>query len=69
MSCSSPVECPFSCRYTGPPCCPFIGVPVCEATCNTRCKMTDCPDECPDDCFYPEADYCCPRSGEAQCKS
>lgn len=31
--------------------------------------MTPCPSECPDDCQYPDADYCCPKSGTAVCNS
>lgn len=65
----SPDDCPFNCRYNGPPCCPFLGQPVCEPICQTfvACKVTPCPDECPGDCRYPNADYCCPKSGEAVC--
>lgn len=65
----SPEECPFSCRYDGPPCCPFNGKPVCEPVCNTlvACKVTPCPSNCPGHCHYPDADYCCPRSGKAVC--
>jgi hypothetical protein len=29
--------------------------------------VTPCPDECSGDCHYPNADYCCPKSGEAVC--
>ncbi|KAI9495169.1 hypothetical protein BDB00DRAFT_760499, partial [Zychaea mexicana] len=63
-------ECPYSCEYTGPKCCPFIGQPECY-TCETfvPCHETPCPDECPDNCFYPDADWCCPKSGEPICKS
>ncbi|KAI8068145.1 uncharacterized protein B0P05DRAFT_475027, partial [Gilbertella persicaria] len=67
----SPAECPFSCRYTSSPCCPFIGEPVCEPTCYTfaPCEVTPCPADCPYDCFYPNADYCCPQSGQAVCRN
>ncbi|KAL9541629.1 hypothetical protein MBANPS3_009008 [Mucor bainieri] len=66
-----PKECPFSCRYNGPPCCPFLGQPECEPPCQTfaPCKVTPCPDDCPDDCQYPDADYCCPQSGTPVCNS
>lgn len=65
----SPKECPFSCRYTGPPCCPFLGAPICEP-CETfaPCQETPCPKECPDSCFYPDADRCCPKSGQPVCR-
>ncbi|KAI8141386.1 hypothetical protein BJV82DRAFT_618992 [Fennellomyces sp. T-0311] len=64
-----PEECPYSCQYTGPSCCPFIGQPECH-TCETLvpCHETPCPDDCPDDCFYPDADHCCPKSGQPVCR-
>ncbi|KAI9248533.1 hypothetical protein BDA99DRAFT_416155, partial [Phascolomyces articulosus] len=62
-------ECPFSCEYSGPRCCPFIGQPQCRV-CQTLvpCHETPCPSECPDSCFYPDADFCCPKSGTPICK-
>lgn len=67
----SPEECPFSCEYNGPPCCPFNGVPKCAPRCQTfvPCAVTPCPEECPDNCFYPDAGSCCPLSGAAVCRS
>ncbi|KAG2235726.1 hypothetical protein INT48_009141 [Thamnidium elegans] len=64
-----PKECPFNCRYSGSPCCPFQGKPECAPVCNTfvACHVTPCPDSCPGDCYYPNADYCCPKSGKAVC--
>ncbi|KAI7861224.1 hypothetical protein BDF14DRAFT_1739498, partial [Spinellus fusiger] len=68
---TSPKECPFSCRYNGPECCPFHGKPVCEAPCpsSLNCKVTECPSECPDNCIHPNADHCCPKSGQSVCKA
>ncbi|KAI7885596.1 hypothetical protein K492DRAFT_102034, partial [Lichtheimia hyalospora FSU 10163] len=63
----SPEECPYSCRYTGPACCPFLGEPICQAPCLVPCKETPCPESCPDNCFYPNADICCPKSGQPVC--
>lgn len=44
---------------------------MCEPPCQTfaPCKVTPCPPECPGDCQYPDADYCCPKSGTAVCNS
>ncbi|ORX60304.1 hypothetical protein DM01DRAFT_240955, partial [Hesseltinella vesiculosa] len=69
----SPDECPYSCRYSGPPCCPFLGEPTCENLCpedfdTSKCHVTPCPDNCADDCFYPNADPCCPYSGSPICQ-
>ncbi|CAO3595328.1 unnamed protein product [Absidia cylindrospora] len=71
FSIDSPDDCPFSCEYHGPPCCPFIGQPTCLPPCETfvPCEVTPCPDDCPNDCFYPNADYCCPHSGQPICRS
>ncbi|KAI7854303.1 hypothetical protein BDC45DRAFT_569408 [Circinella umbellata] len=68
FSCSE--ECSFSCEYTGPKCCPFIGKPDCYV-CDTfaPCQETSCPKDCPNDCFYPDADWCCPKSGTPICKN
>ncbi|KAI8983552.1 hypothetical protein BDB01DRAFT_702899, partial [Pilobolus umbonatus] len=67
----SPDECPFSCTYGGPSCCPLLGTPVCKPPCNTfaPCAVTPCPKNCKGDCFYPDADYCCPLSGKAVCRN
>ncbi|ORY91960.1 hypothetical protein BCR43DRAFT_419916, partial [Syncephalastrum racemosum] len=65
----SPEECPYSCKYNGPACCPFIGAPVCDTSCqDTHCPPEKpCPDDCPDACVYPEDDPCCPHMGEPVC--
>ncbi|KAI9343364.1 hypothetical protein BD770DRAFT_329497, partial [Pilaira anomala] len=66
----SPEECPDFCNYSGPPCCPFNGEPVCEPVCQTfvPCEVTPCPADCPGNCYYPNAPLCCPKSGEAVCR-
>ncbi|KAI8070712.1 hypothetical protein BC940DRAFT_226005, partial [Gongronella butleri] len=69
---SSPDACPHSCKYHGPPCCPFLGVPTCEDDCpagfdRANCPVTPCPEACAEDCFYPNADPCCPYAGEPVC--
>lgn len=63
----SPEDCPYSCHYNGPPCCPFLGEPICQSPCTVPCHETPCPESCPDDCFYPDADICCPKSGQPVC--
>ncbi|KAI8887898.1 hypothetical protein K501DRAFT_241677 [Backusella circina FSU 941] len=65
-----PMHCRIFCDFSEDTCCPFDKEPVCAPVCNTfaPCKVTACPKECPNDCFYPDANYCCPKSGKTVCR-
>lgn len=65
------MHCRIFCHFSNNECCPFDKDPVCAPVCNTfaPCQVTACPKECLDDCVYPDADFCCPMSGETVCRN